>query len=123
MQGPRVLVIEDEFLIGLELVACLQSAGLQDVEHAPTEKEALRRLHLEWWDAVLADANLNGRNLDQIARTLHERAIPFVVLTGYDPGSLPASVGHVEVLTKPFVPSAVVSAVRRSLQRDRQSKS
>lgn len=102
MTGKRILVIEDEFLIALEITAALEQGGFSSVEQAASEKEALKRITEERWDGVIADANLNGRSIDRIASLLGQRSIPFIVVTGYGKDTLPAAIGAAPVLEKPF---------------------
>ncbi|GAA3749148.1 response regulator [Terriglobus aquaticus] len=113
METCRVLVIEDELLVGLDLVFTLQGAGFRQVEHAMNEPEALDRLHSETWDAVVADANLNGRGIHRIAELLQKKRLPFLVVTGYARENLPAVIGEAPVLTKPFSHREVVRSVQQ----------
>ena len=98
----RILVIEDEFLVALEIASVLEDAGFRDVQQVDNEPEAIRRVAQEQWDGVVTDANLYGRSIEQIAAILHERCIPFIVVTGYNKDSLPAVIGAVPVVKKPF---------------------
>jgi CheY-like chemotaxis protein len=111
MKGKRILVIEDEFLIGVEIESILKASGAKDVGSAATEEEALRQIEHGTWDAVVADANLNGRGIQRIAHILVERSIPLLVVTGYGLESLPPEVRQSPVLTKPFRASQLVGAI------------
>lgn len=111
MTGKRILVIEDEFLVALEIQSELSQAGFADIEHAATEREALQRLKERHWDAVVADTNLNGRGMGQVVAALNERHIPFVIVTGYSRESLPPEVAHVPLIDKPFSGPHLVQTV------------
>lgn len=113
MTGKRILVIEDEFLIALEIQSQLQTAGFADVVHAATEKAALLRIQEGGWDTAVADANLNGRGLGRVAAALLERYIPFVIVTGYSRDSLPAEVVHIPLIEKPLTGPSLVREVTR----------
>ena len=102
MNGKRILVIEDEFLIALEIVSALEAAGFGDVEQVDNQEDALRRVGEETWDGIVADANLNGASIERIATLMKQRSIPFVVVTGYGKETLPTSVGDAPVIEKPF---------------------
>lgn len=102
MKNCSVLIVEDELLIGMDLVSTLQRAGFHHVEHAATEQEALVMLQQKSWDLVVADANLNGKSVEQVVTTLRERGLPFVIVTGYGRESLPEIVGDAPVLNKPY---------------------
>jgi len=102
VKNKRILVIEDEFLIALDIISVLEDAGFREVRHIETEEEALMQIERHSWDAAIADANLNGRSIEQVARVLRERGVPFLVVTGYGRKSLPAAIGAAPILEKPF---------------------
>jgi CheY-like chemotaxis protein len=109
----RILVIEDEFLVALDMVAALEQMGYGSVKHAETENTAFQQLTDNDWDAVIADANLNGRSIERIGALLQTRKIPFVIVTGYDRENLPAIVRDAPMLTKPVSFENLARSVRR----------
>jgi CheY-like chemotaxis protein len=102
LAGKCLLVVEDEPLIGLDLVSTLDKAGAEVAPPVGTEKEALELIERRHFDAVLLDANLHGRGVDAIAALLTRRGIPFVFVTGYGQEGLPDAFRHVIALPKPF---------------------
>ena len=116
MKGHHILVIEDEFVIALEIASALEDAGFSDVEQVDNEAEALHRITTEKWDGVVADANLNGRGIDRVAVALCQRSIPFIIVTGYARGTLPASIGDAPVIEKPFYGPSLSDAPNRVLR-------
>lgn len=113
MKNKRILVIEDEFLVALEITSVLEEAGFGEVQQAATEKTALEQIEEGTWDAVVADANLNGRRIDRIAGVLTQKGIPFVVVTGYERKSLLAAIGAAPILEKPFRGPQLVQTLSR----------
>lgn len=111
MNDKRVLIIEDEFLVAIELQSILKAAGFLDVVHAATESEALDCLAQGRWSAAIADANLNGQGITKIAAALRERQVPFVIVTGYGREQLPPEVATVPMLEKPVSKSRLVQTV------------
>ena len=101
MIGKRILVIEDEYLIALEMESELKKAGFTEVTCAATEKEALALIEEGTWDAAVADANLHGRKIDFVAAALNVRRIPYVVVTGYGRESLPSETAGAPLIAKP----------------------
>jgi CheY-like chemotaxis protein len=98
----RILVIEDEFLVALEIMSVLDSAGFRNIQHVDNEAEAIQRVAEEEWDGVVADVNLYERSIEGVATALHQRSIPFIVVTGYSKQSLPVAIGRVPIIEKPF---------------------
>src|SRR5262249_33315275 len=60
LAGKRILVVEDEPLIGLDLVSTVEKAEAEACGPVGTEKEAMDLIERERFDAVLLDANLHG---------------------------------------------------------------
>ena len=83
MSSKRVLLIEDEFLVGLEIHSVLTEAGFAVIGPAATVSDALRHVSQEDFDAALVDANLSGDSTEGVAAALSDRGTPFVLLTGY----------------------------------------
>jgi len=108
--SARVLVVEDEFMIGLDISQQLTSAGYEVVGLATSVAKALR---LEpRCDVAVLDVNLGGETCEPVAQKLRATGKPFVVLTGYAPDSLAPSFNDATILTKPPCIADVVAAVR-----------
>jgi two-component sensor histidine kinase len=111
LAGRRLLVIEDEPLVALDLVAGLEEAGAEIVGSAGTVEEALQLIESASIDAVLLDANLRGRPVDDLAAALTRKNVPFVFVTGYGHESLPRSFSTAPMLAKPFSREQLLRAV------------
>jgi CheY-like chemotaxis protein len=84
-QGGRVLVVEDETLIAMELCAELAKAGWEIVGPAATIEEAERLIaESPRLDAAVLDVNLAGTQIYPIAERLRDQHVPFVFCTGYE---------------------------------------
>ena len=111
LAGKRVLVVEDEALVALDIIAALEYAGADVTGPAGTAKEALAIIDGTPLDAALLDANLRGHPVDEIAAALAARNIPFLFVTGYGPGSLPKAFAKTAMLAKPFSQEQLIAAV------------
>jgi CheY-like chemotaxis protein len=111
MKHQRILIIEDEVVVAMDMQAILEEAGATEVMYAATELEALALLDQEHWDAVVADANLHGQPIQAIAAVLLKRHIPFVIVSGYSRENLPEVLFSVPLLSKPIRPQQLVHAV------------
>jgi DNA-binding NtrC family response regulator len=116
VKRQRILVIEDEFPISLEIASALEDAGFSDVEQVDNEPQALHRITTEQWDGVVADANLNGQGIERVVVALYERSIPFIIVTGYTKDTLPASIKDAPVIEKPFYGPSLTDALHRVLE-------
>lgn len=100
--AAKLLIVEDEFLIAMDLEQTLKNNGYLQVEMSGDFKEAIERSNNENWDAVILDANLNGTSSEPIAHALRSKKTPFIVVTGYDSEKLPSILREAPSLQKPI---------------------
>jgi CheY-like chemotaxis protein len=110
VNAPARLVVEDEPLVALEIVACLEDAGAEIHGQAGTVKDAIRIIESASFDAALLDNNLGGEPVDEITAALTRRKVPFLFVTGYGSASLPRAFGKVALVAKPFSQQQLVEA-------------
>jgi CheY-like chemotaxis protein len=82
--GRLVLVVEDEFLIALDLELLLRRHGWRVLGPAATVAAALRLLAGTIPDVALLDVNLGGELVTPVAEELRARGVPFVLASAYD---------------------------------------
>lgn len=111
----RVLVVEDEALIAMDMEAQLIAAGWDVVGPAGTIDEALALIEGTPFDAALVDANVRGRPVGEIAEALSARGIPFAFATGYGRSALPVGFREERLLSKPFAPDDLIEVVTQML--------
>ena len=114
LQGLRVLVVEDEFLVALDLERMLRQDGLDVVGPIGDLATALRVAQEGAFDLALLDVNLGGQPVTAVADALAARAVPMVFCTGYQAGSLAERYPGATTLRKPFQPVDVLAALRHA---------
>src|SRR5689334_2095327 len=90
-RDPLVLVVEDEFLLAMDLQLVLEQHGFRVLGPAATVTEALRLLAAETPDVALLDVNLRGEMVTLVAEALRARGVPFVLASAYDRPELTAT--------------------------------
>jgi DNA-binding LytR/AlgR family response regulator len=83
----------------------------------PTDEAALTTLDASRPDAVIVDINLGSGPSFKLAEVLRDRGIPFLFVTGYDQGAIPARFKDVERLEKPIQLRRVVEVVAKLSER------
>src|SRR5215467_7038036 len=83
LQGFRILIVEDESILAMDLENRLQREGCDVIGLASGEAKAFKLLEQDRPDAVVLDLNLNGKLATGLADALVARQIPFVIVTGY----------------------------------------
>ena len=109
----RVLVVEDEVLVGMMIEEMLQGLGYELAALATHLDEALALARSEPFDFALLDINLNGKQSFPVADVIRERGLPFVFATGYGSRILGPLYSDVPTLQKPFS----LEELRRTLER------
>ena len=83
LAGRRILIVEDEFVVALQLEQLVRAAGGTVVGPVPSVGRALPVIRTEELDGALLDVNLHGRPVTPVARALRARGIPFILVTAY----------------------------------------
>lgn len=119
LEGVRVLVVEDEALLFLELQDLLSDMGAVVVGSAASLKPALELARQAEFDIAILDVNLGHQRIDRVAEVVASRSIPIVFATGYGASALPPEIrgGLVE---KPYDATSLGAAVSRALEERAQ---
>ncbi len=102
LQGRRVLVVEDEYLLAEDLREGLVSQGAEVMGPVASVAEALELLRAgpAPFTAIL-DINLGGEMVYPVGDELRAMGIPFIFATGYEPWSIPEAYADVPRAEKP----------------------
>lgn len=114
--GPkaiRVLIVEDEVLLSLELEDLLTDLGHEVVGQATRMDKGLVLAREIAIDLAILDVNVAGSPSFPIADILRQRGIPFLFATGYGAEGLLDGYRHEATLGKPYDPAALARAVAR----------
>jgi DNA-binding response OmpR family regulator len=111
MGARRILVVEDEFLIALDIAGVLEQAGLHVIGPHGTIADALKAIEGEEVHGALLDANLAGEPVGTIADALKVRRIPFAFVSGYGRDHLPPQHRTAPLIKKPFMGKDLLAVV------------
>ncbi|MCZ0964363.1 response regulator [Paracoccus benzoatiresistens] len=112
---PVVLVVEDEFMVALDIQAMLKGNGYRALGPASSVDAALRLLAHEQPDLAVLDVNLHGQPVVPVAKRLRSLQIPFVIASAYGSFDFEDSevLAEVENVEKPFTERQLLAAMRR----------
>jgi CheY-like chemotaxis protein len=113
---PRVLILEDEWLLAELLEATVRGLGFDVAGPVPTVSHALELLAKDDVTMAVLDVSLgeNERSYP-VAHCLRERNIPFVFITGYLGTDLPDEFRNQPLLSKPLRAEMVGSKLKSML--------
>jgi DNA-binding response OmpR family regulator len=118
LNGVRVLVVEDDLLLAMDLQAILVGAGAVVVDVCQTVDQAMLRSEAGDFAVAVLDFGLGSETASPVARRLFNRGVPFILYTGksrHEPSL--AEWRDCSIVEKPASPRALVSAVRTVLSR------
>ena len=110
--GTRVLVVEDDFVLLLELEWILSEAGAKIVGLCQTTEQAHAHLRRDDIDIAVLDFQLRGETSLSVAQELARRNMPFIFYTGeaetdFISGRWP----RCKIISKPAQPEELVAAL------------
>jgi DNA-binding NarL/FixJ family response regulator len=112
LRAAHVLVLEDSFLVLMELESILLDAGADAVWTCRNVAEALRALAEQDVAAAILDVQLDRETSLPVARALADRGVPFFFYTGQlDAGEVRAAWPGRPVVSKPAAPRKIVETV------------
>ena len=119
LAGLRILVMEDEHLIAMDVELLCREHGAAEVVLVHALDEAGGTLAAGAApDAGILDVALSGRPTFGVARELAARGIPFVFATGHaDAEGLFDDFPGVAVIGKPFAGGALIEALAAAIAR------
>lgn len=79
---PRILIVEDDVILGLDLKMTLIDAGFLTTGPITTMDAAMQIARTQQIDAAILDLHLSGQDVYPLASILNERHIPFMFYTG-----------------------------------------
>jgi DNA-binding response OmpR family regulator len=113
----RVLVVEDDSLVGFDVRSLLREAGCEVVGPFPSKNSALRAISEQHIDAAVVDVNLGDSFSFSVADALTWAKVPFLWLTGYSPDVLPDRYRSHLLIDKPYTPASLIGALETVLAR------
>ncbi len=112
----RILVVEDDALQARLLCRMLDRLDYEPVGPAGSIEDAMSYARVAPLDGGVLDINVREQSSLPVAAVLRERNIPFLFLTGYGSGEIPAGLGRVIRLAKPVEPQRLSAALAAFFQ-------
>ena len=122
LAGLKVLIVEDEPFIALDLAFAVEESGGIPLGPAPSVAQALKLIEGALPDAAIVDVDLPDGKIGPVLAVLRPK-VPVVVHTGVGlPESLREAHPELLVCTKPTAPSELARRLRDEISRRSQVK-
>lgn len=112
----RVLILEDDPLIALDLQAIVEGEGHDVVEVCASLASARRRVG-DAFDFALLDVDIADGKSYEIASALCDRAVPFAFVSASRPAELPQNLRHACFIPKPYEERTIVQSIEGLCRR------
>jgi two-component SAPR family response regulator len=99
----RILVVDDEPLIAMDLQSLLNELGYKNIAHAESNTRAFELLDTFSPDFAFLDVNIGRDTVFAVAAKLVASKVPFVFLTALSWENLPVEWRKYPVLNKPLM--------------------
>jgi DNA-binding NtrC family response regulator len=117
LEGRRIMIVEDEYLIAMEVQDLLTDLGAEVVGPFGHLAPAFDAVNREQLHGALLDVRLDGETIDEIAEALVARGVPVLLTTGYEKAQLPPSLQHLPRVRKPYDERELRGLLERALSQ------
>ena len=121
LEQVRILLVEDDPIIALDLRETLEAAGATVIGPARDAGSALAMLQDHAFDAAVLDHLIVGGDSVPVADQLARRGVHFLFHTSHR-GHLSQKFPGVPVIEKPSRPGELVAAIEALVKASRQSQ-
>lgn len=124
LKGLRVLILEDEFLIAMDVEQLCRDSGAEDVFIVRSLEELDGTANMPDFDVAIVDLMLSGVSTLDFARQIYDCGVPFVFASGYnDLQEITEKFPNVSVVGKPYAGEDLIAAVTAAVinRNSRQS--
>lgn len=115
-EGLRVIIVEDEPLLLMEMEDMLEDAGCIVAGTATRTSAALELAAASDYDVALLDMNLGGERVDAVAECIAKRGLPIIFVTGYGARPPPRGI-EASVVDKPCTPAKLLPLLGQVRER------
>ena len=107
MRRRRVLIVEDDPLVALDLEAIVTAAADAEVAVAHSVNEARLALGLVAFDAAFLDIDVTDGTTFEVARLLAAQGTPFAFVSGARREEVPPPLRQAPFVPKPYAPEDI----------------
>lgn len=107
-QIQRILVVEDEAIIAIDVAAALEDSGYEVIGPVGSVYEALQLLDKVQCHGAVVDVDLAGETADPVAERLMKAGIPFVTVSGSSRDTAGKAYENSPFLTKPILTQRLI---------------
>src|SRR4051812_32621322 len=116
LAGLRILLLEDEYLIAMDVELLCREHGAAEVA-IKLSLDELGDQSLEDFDVAIVDLILSGASTLPFAERLRSRDLPFVFASGYAGEDVATRFPGVRIVSKPYAETDLIEAIAAAAGR------
>ena len=118
LDGLRILILEDEYLIAMDVEQLCRDHGAGDIVIAADLSDVADEEIGASFDAAIVDLMLNGNSTLDFASQLRDQQVPFVFASGHsEPAEIQDSFPGVMLVGKPYSGADLIEALATACRR------
>lgn len=110
----RILVVEDEPLIAMDLERVVANSDCDVLGVASSVDEGMRTLDDDDIDGAIIDVYVAGEMVFPLADALDARHVPYIILSGHDRRVLPDRYNRHPFMAKPYDETKLLLLIQRT---------
>jgi CheY-like chemotaxis protein len=116
LNGRRVLIVEDQFAVALDLCEGLGREGASIVGPASSVEDALEMLESSARpDVAVLDIKLHGGLVYPVADKLEQLGVPYLFTSACEPDEIPEHYRLAPRFDKPIRLTSIIAAIREQI--------
>jgi DNA-binding response OmpR family regulator len=117
LAGLRILLLEDEYLIAMDVELLSRDHGAADVVIKRSLDDLGTDDSLDGFDVAIVDLMLSGVSTLNFAERLRGRNLPFIFASGYADEHIATRFPGVRVVGKPYAEADLINAIAAAVSR------
>lgn len=119
LKGRRILIVEDEPLVAIDIEDALRAAGAEVVGVGATVEKAMALADTPDLHGAIIDLRLHGRSVRDVVRRLSERHTPCVLYTGAEGAQTASHWPAAPIVVKPARMEHLLDVLSRVIDKAR----
>ena len=112
LEGLRVLIVEDEYFIAVDLKQMLKQNVARPVKMSGSIEDAMLQIKADGFEFALLDINIRGDMNFVVADMFRRKEVPFAFVSGFDRTSIPARFAKIPNWGKPYNEREIIDGIK-----------
>lgn len=117
LRGRRILIVEDEPLVAIDIEEALRSAGAEVIGIGATVEKAMTLADTPNLHGAIIDLRLHGRSVRDVVQRLAERRTPCVLYTGAEGAQTASNWPAAPIVVKPARMEHLLDVLSRTIEK------